>query len=92
MLGTHGARPEEQERAQPFEVDLDLELDLGPAGRSDALADTADYGRVVATVSAVVSGRRYALLEALAEAIAGELLGTGSPAGRPVAGAALAGG
>ena len=44
VLGAHGVLPEEQQRAQPFEVDLDLELDLRPAGRSDALADTVDYG------------------------------------------------
>jgi dihydroneopterin aldolase len=41
-LGTHGVLPEEKERAQPFEVDLALEVDLRPAGRSDALADTVD--------------------------------------------------
>ena len=27
-MGTHGVLPEEQQRAQPFEVDLDLEVDL----------------------------------------------------------------
>ena len=31
VLGVHGALPEEQERAQPFEVDLDVEADLRPA-------------------------------------------------------------
>ncbi len=45
-LGTHGVLPEEQERPQPFEVDLDLEVDLRRAGRSDDLADTVDYGAV----------------------------------------------
>ena len=33
-VGTHGVLPEEQERAQPFEVDLDLAVDLRPAGVS----------------------------------------------------------
>ena len=37
-LGTHGALPEEQVRAQPFEVDLDVFADLAAAGRSDELA------------------------------------------------------
>ena len=46
--------PEEHQRAQPFEVDLDLELDLRPAGRSDRLADTVDYG----AVTEAVAGRR----------------------------------
>ncbi len=75
VLGTHGVLPEERVRAQPFEVDLDLGLDLGPAGDTDDLADTVDYGDVVARVIAVVAGTRsYQLLEALAGAIASEAL------------------
>ena len=75
ILGTHGVLPEERDRAQPFAVDLDLEVDLAPAGTSDDLADTVDYGEVVDRVAAVVSGpRSYQLLEALAEAIAAEAL------------------
>lgn len=74
IMGTHGDLPEERERPQPFEVDLEMELDLGPAGQSDRLADTVDYGAVVERAAAVVSGRRHALLEALAEGIAGAVL------------------
>jgi dihydroneopterin aldolase len=67
VVGTHGVLVEEQERAQPFEVDLDLAVDLRPAGVSDALADTVDYGSVADVVAATVSGpRSFALLEALA--------------------------
>ena len=67
---------EEQVRAQPFEVDLDLSVDIRPAGRSDALADTVDYGAVADVVAAVVSGpRSFALLEALAAAVADAVLG-----------------
>ena len=32
-FGTHGVLPEEKSRAQPFEIDLDLDVDLAPAGR-----------------------------------------------------------
>ena len=70
LVGTHGALPEEQARAQPFEVELDLETDLGPAGRSDRLADTVDYGTLAEQVAQVVTGERHALLERLAERIA----------------------
>ena len=45
-MGVHGVLAEEQERAQPFGVDLELLVDLAPAGASDALADTVDYGVV----------------------------------------------
>jgi dihydroneopterin aldolase len=75
ILGTHGVLPEERVRAQPFAVDLDLEVDLSPAASSDHLADTVDYGEVVDRVVAVVSGpRSYQLLEALAGAIADQAL------------------
>ncbi len=74
-VGTHGVLLEEQERAQPFEVDLDLDVDLRPAGVSDALADTVDYGAVADVVAATVSGdRSYSLLEALAWHVADAVL------------------
>jgi dihydroneopterin aldolase len=74
-VGTHGVLAEEQERAQPFEVDLDLAVDLRPAGASDVLADTVDYGAVAGVVAATVSGpRSFALLEALAWHVADAVL------------------
>ena len=76
MLGTHGVLPEEQDRAQPFEVDVDLAADLSVAGRSDALADTVDYGAVAGAVAAVVAGGHYQLLERLATRIAERVLAT----------------
>jgi dihydroneopterin aldolase len=69
-LGTHGVLPEERTRPQPFEVDIDLEVDLLDAGRSDDLADTVDYGTVAEAVVAAVAGPHLDLLEALAERIA----------------------
>jgi len=74
VLGTHGVLPEEQSRAQPFEVDLDLEADLRLPGRSDLLADTVDYGALAEQVAAVVGGERHALLERLAARIADTVL------------------
>jgi 7,8-dihydroneopterin aldolase/epimerase/oxygenase len=70
VLGVHGALPEEQVRAQPFEVDLDVEADLTAAGRSDDLSDTLDYGAIAELAAKVVSGERFKLLERLAERIA----------------------
>ena len=46
-LGVHGVLPEEQVRPQPFEVDVELLVDLAAAGASDDLDDTVDYGAVV---------------------------------------------
>jgi len=70
VLGTHGVLPEEQTRAQPFGVDLELEVDLGPAGASDDLADTIDYAAVIAVAARIVETERFQLLERLATRIA----------------------
>ena len=70
LLGVHGALDEERGRAQPFEVDLDVEADLAAAARSDDLSDTVDYGALVEAMARVVGSERYALLESLAERIA----------------------
>jgi dihydroneopterin aldolase/2-amino-4-hydroxy-6-hydroxymethyldihydropteridine diphosphokinase len=76
VLGVHGALPEEQDRAQPFEVDLDVEADLSAAGASDHLHDTVDYGAVADVVAGVVAGERFRLLERLAERLAEEVMAT----------------
>ena len=73
-VGTHGVLPEERQRAQPFEVDVDLEADLTAAGRSDALADTVDYAAMAEMVAAEVAGSHADLLEHLADRIAARLL------------------
>lgn len=69
-LGFCGALPEEQERRQPFEVDLDVEADLSAAGLSDELGDTIDYGALCAQVESVVVDERFTLMERLAQRIA----------------------
>jgi dihydroneopterin aldolase len=68
-LGVHGVLPEEQTRPQPFEIDVELTVDLEAAGESDALDDTVDYAAVAEAVSRVVSSERYQLLERLATRI-----------------------
>ena len=69
-LGVHGVLPEEQARPQPFEVDVELSVDLTAPGASDALDDTVDYSAVSEAVSRVVKSERYHLLERLATRIA----------------------
>jgi dihydroneopterin aldolase len=67
--------PQERNRPQPFEVDLDLSVDLAEAGATDRLADTVDYGDIAETVVGIVAGSpSYQLLEALAGAIAAATL------------------
>ena len=69
-LGVHGVLPEEQTRPQPFEVDVELTVDVSSAGESDALEHTVDYSAVAEAISRVVTSERYALLERLGTRIA----------------------
>ena len=75
VVGICGALPEERERAQPLEIDLDVEADLSAAGWSDDLGDTIDYGALCDVVVGVVDGGDPQLLEHLAAEIAGAVIG-----------------
>jgi 7,8-dihydroneopterin aldolase/epimerase/oxygenase len=69
-MGVHGVLPEEQVRPQPFQVDIELIVDVTAAGESDELEDTVDYSAVCEAVSRVVTSEQYHLLERLATRIA----------------------
>ena len=74
VTGTHGVLPEEQDRPQPFAVDITAWVDMTAAQQSDQLADTVDYGALAQAAADVVAGRSYRLLEALAGRLASALL------------------
>ncbi len=74
FMGRHGVLEQEQRVAQPFHVDVELVLDLSPAGLEDDLTRTVDYGEVFESCRAIVESTSFRLIEALAEAIAHELL------------------
>src|ERR1051326_1464234 len=69
-MGTHGVLAEEQVRAQPFEVDVELTMDLRAAGETDRLEDTVDYGLLAGAVARVVTDEHHQLLERMAERVA----------------------
>lgn len=72
--GYTGFLPEEQVLGQWFEVNLTLWLDLAPAGKSDAIADTLDYRNAIAQVKHLIETQKFALIEKLAHAIAQSML------------------
>lgn len=74
VLALCGVLPEERERQQPFEIDLDVEADLTAAGRTDDLHDTIDYGRLCADVAAVAETEQFGLLERFAQRVADVVL------------------
>ncbi|MEV6368641.1 dihydroneopterin aldolase [Micromonospora musae] len=65
--GRHGVYDFEREQGQDFVVDVVLELDLGPAARSDDVADTVHYGELADRLVAVVTGDPVDLIETLAD-------------------------
>jgi len=66
----HGFFSEEERLGQRFVLDLVLETDLRASAISDTLADTVNYGDVVAVVTEAFTARRFNLLEAAARAVA----------------------
>ncbi len=70
LFGYHGCSAEEQAVGQPYEVDVEMALDLRAAGESDDLTATVDYSTVVKLVSDINAAAPYHLLEAFAERIA----------------------
>lgn len=64
--GRHGASAGETDQPQPFEVDLEVEVDAV----ADDLDATADYRRIVAAARATIEGEPVTLIETLAARIA----------------------
>ncbi len=77
VRGHHGVLAAERADGQDFVVDAVLELDLRPAGASDDLADTLDYGVLATQLAAVVAGEPVDLLETLATRLAEVCLADG---------------
>ena len=72
--GYTGFLPEEQVLGQWFQVDLTMDIDLSPSGSSDDLTQTLNYCEAIETVKNLVEGKKFALLEKLASAIAKDIL------------------
>lgn len=72
LFGRHGVEPEERERGQRFVFDVLVEV--GGEALSDQIEDAVDYRGIARAVRDVSDGQQFALLEALAGAVADELL------------------
>ena len=74
-MGTIGVLPEEQERPQPFEIDIVIELDARHAAHTDELQHSVDYGVAIELATKVIEREPALLLERVATRIAEEILG-----------------
>ena len=74
FYGYHGLGESERELGGKFHVDVELGLDLRPAGKSDSIDETVDYKKVYDLVAQIQSSNRFQLLEAFADAVAEGIL------------------
>lgn len=65
-----GALPEEQDRRQPYEFDVDIIAADLPALTTDVLDDTIDYGAVLDRIEAVTRDESFQLFERMAQRVA----------------------
>lgn len=70
----HGVMEHESTVGQTFGLDLELEIDLAEAARSDKVADTVSYDQVVDAASQAFCAHRYKLIETAAGAVADAIL------------------
>ena len=78
--GRHGVLPSERREGQLFVVDVTLGLGrrgTAVAAVTDSLNDAIDYGKVAASVIAVIEGDPVNLLETLAERVSDAVLAYG---------------
>ncbi|HEX2069776.1 MAG TPA: dihydroneopterin aldolase [Actinomycetota bacterium] len=69
VSGRHGANRGEQDEAQEFVVDLDVEVEV----HEDALEKTVDYRTLADAARRTVETTSFVLLESLAQAVADRL-------------------
>jgi dihydroneopterin aldolase len=70
----HGVMAHEAKVGQTFSIDLVLELDLSIAARTDKVADTVSYDKVVGCATEAFLAQRFRLIEAAAGRIAEAVL------------------
>ncbi len=70
FYGFHGVSRAERETGCRFEVDCELDLDIGKSARSDKLDDTVNYTAIFGTVEEIVQKNKFRLLETLVSRIA----------------------
>jgi dihydroneopterin aldolase len=70
----HGVMAHEAKVGQTFTLDLELEIDLSAAARSDKVVDTVSYDKVVDCVSEAFRAQRFRLIEAAAGRVADAVL------------------
>lgn len=74
IFAHHGLHPEEAVLGQRFFIHLEARTDVRAAGLADDFALTVSYVDLTEIAIAVATGRRFRIIEAVAETIAAEIL------------------
>jgi 7,8-dihydroneopterin aldolase/epimerase/oxygenase len=74
MHAYHGVMAHEAKVGQTFTIDLDLDIDLSDAARTDKVKDTVSYAEVASCATEVFNSKRFKLIEAAAGGIADAIL------------------
>lgn len=74
VRGNHGVFDHERRDGQDFVVDVTVWMDLAPAGASDELVDTLDYGVLAQRAADIVAGPPRQLIETVAAEIAEDVM------------------
>jgi dihydroneopterin aldolase len=70
----HGVLAYESKVGQSFSIDLELEIDLSDAARSDKVVDTVSYDKVAECATKAFCAKPYKLIEAAAGSVANAVL------------------
>ncbi len=70
----HGVMPYEGKVGQTFTIDMVLDIDLSAAARSDKVADTVSYDKVVECATTAFGKQKFRLIEAAAGRVADAVL------------------
>lgn len=74
LFAKHGVGEDEARLGQRFVLDIRLEANVTEAVKHDRLADTVDYGEVVAVTESIFRSKRFYLIEAAAAHVASGIL------------------
>lgn len=74
FYGYHGVLSEENTLGQKFFIDIEITKPLREAGLTDDLTKSVSYADVYERTESIARGEKFKLIEALAEAIAGDIL------------------
>jgi dihydroneopterin aldolase len=74
FYGYHGVLSEENTLGQKFFIDIEIIKSLKEAGLTDDLTKSVSYADVYERTENIARGKKFKLIEALAEAIAQDIL------------------